>query len=85
MFKPNHLYPLKDTDTYGPRYRFALTLSEPISPQCWVLDGWIADQHGNKHPGVDSVPVPVRRDSVFISKGVPCAIEYKPAAFCGWR
>lgn len=85
MFKPNMLYPLRDTSTYGTRYRFALTQAEEVSKECWLLDCWIVDQHGNKCPGVDAVPVPVRLDSVYQSRGVKCEQTYEVQAWCGWR
>ena len=84
-FKINTRYPLKDTSQYGARYRYALTQSEGIPKQCWIVDCWIVDQHGHRHPGIDAVPIPVQHQDVYISKGVPCEVEYEPQAWCGWQ
>lgn len=75
-FRAGFVYPLKDpamfADDYGTGYAFAYIPSdaEP-SPQCWLHDMWIVNEAGEHHPGKDVCPVPVRRDAVHITKGVP--------------
>jgi hypothetical protein len=63
-FEVGYAYPLMDPesydDEYGTGYTFALVAEEEFVPEgCYMIDCWIVNERGEKHPGIDSCPVPV--------------------------
>lgn len=55
-FKSEYLYPFVDPgeydDDYGEGYSYALVAEEHPS-ECFIVDCWIVNEQGDKHPGID--------------------------------
>jgi len=80
-FQSGHAYPLVDPahfdDDFGQGYAYALVASDdPVSSQCWMVDCWIVNADGEKHPGYDQNPVPVRKQDVDLSQGLAIGNPY---------
>lgn len=71
-FLPDFIYPLKEPtrfdDEYGEGYSYALVADEDPG-ECFIVDCWIVNQQGEKHPGLDASPVPISAESVEIDEG----------------
>lgn len=61
-FRSDTLYALLDPERYdddfGTGYGHALSTSDVDG--CFIADCWIVDAEGNRHPGYDESPVPMR-------------------------
>lgn len=73
-FSPGYVYPLKDAtrfdDELGVGYGFvALADYGPITSDCFVHDAWIVNAKGERHPGLNVSPVPIRADDVILTEG----------------
>jgi hypothetical protein len=83
LFEAGLMYPLNDPtrydDEYGEGYGFAAIDEDAIPGECWVHDCWIVNARGEKHPGLNECPVPIRRDAVDMNRGRP-----NPAARRTW-
>ena len=73
MFRDGFIYPLKDAERYddnhGEGFDHALVACEG-SGGCYIVDCWIVNSTGEKHPGYDSCPIPVQADDVETEAGV---------------
>lgn len=73
-FSPGYVYPLKDParfdDEFGVGYGFvALVDYGPIVSNCFIHDAWVVNAEGERHPGLNVSPVPIRLDDVIVAEG----------------
>lgn len=61
-FRSDTLYALLDPESYDDEFGtgFGHALSTPDVDGCLIADCWIVDAEGNRHPGYDESPVPMR-------------------------
>jgi hypothetical protein len=68
-------YPLVDADAfddeYGEGYGYARVAGDLHGLPMTMVDCWIVDREGVRHPGVDQCPVPVRLQDVVIDAAFP--------------
>jgi hypothetical protein len=76
LFEAGFMYPLKDPERYddeeyGAGYAFAMIDADASPGTCWMHDAWIVNAKGEKHPGYEESPIPVRREDVDMMAGRP--------------
>lgn len=74
-FETATTYPLVDPerydDEYGEGYAFARVAGDMMGLEMTIVDCWIVDAEGTRHPGIDSCPVPVRIQDVDVDRARP--------------
>ena len=80
-FKPNHIYPLKDADTYDDE-DWGVGFDHVYIPgdigdvsQCYICDAWVVNAAGENHPGYEGCPVPIHVDAVDLNAGRAVDLE----------
>lgn len=71
-------YPLVDGTEYDDDHGSGFDHAEPAracSETDWCVDCWIVDRDGNRHPGIDASPVPIRNEGVDLSGGFPVLFD----------
>jgi hypothetical protein len=73
FFLAGYIYPLKDPqrydDDYGRGYYFAAIDAGATPLSCRIHDVWIVNEFGERHPGYNISPVPIRIDDVHMEQG----------------
>ena len=71
-FKANYLYPLIDKEMFDDEYGngFDHVLVVEGGDGCYIADCWVVNKSFDKHPGIDSVPVPVSINDVDFKNGI---------------
>ncbi len=74
-FSTGTTYPLVDAsifdDELGVDYGYAEVAGDLHGLRMTMVDCWIVDIKGNRHPGYDQCPVPVRIEDVDVASGFP--------------
>jgi hypothetical protein len=83
-FETATTYPLVEPDAhddeYGEGFGFARVAGDLHGLEMTMVDCWIVDREGRRHPGLDQCPVPVRIQDVESDAGFPSpAVDYEDA------